>query len=240
MMLTTPAIASEPYSAEAPSCRISMRSMMLIGMVLRSTAAETPEADDSFTQRRPSTRIRVRLAPRSRRLRVDEPEPTPLPSGGKPKLPAELNLVLSAEPDEVSCCSTSPMLVRPACWMSLAVIVITGVWVAMSAPRMREPVTSTASSRVVFLAFGVGVGCAASWACSSAGARQAAMARNRCCRRNGVRMRVPLAWVAKPRASGHLKCKAFVVEELHLHDVSISNPQEALRGRRRHAIRPAS
>src|SRR5690349_24173931 len=98
MMLITPAIASEPYSDDAPSLRISMRSTTLAGIVLRSTAADTPEAEDSLTQRRPSTRINVRLAPRLRRLIVVEPEPTPPPSGGKPKLPAELNFVFSDEP----------------------------------------------------------------------------------------------------------------------------------------------
>ena len=49
MMLITPAIASEPYSEDAPSVRISMRSTALAGSVLRSTAAETPEADDSLS-----------------------------------------------------------------------------------------------------------------------------------------------------------------------------------------------
>ena len=108
MMLMTPAIASEPYSDEAPSVRISMRSTMLAGIVLRSTAAETPDADDSLTQRRPSTSTSVRLAPRLRSEIVVEPEPTPPPSGGKPKLPAELNLVLSDEP------------LTDSCWMHVA------------------------------------------------------------------------------------------------------------------------
>src|SRR4051812_49144210 len=109
MMLITPAIASEPYSDEAPSVRISTRSMMLAGMVLRSTAAETPDAEDSLIQRRPSTRISVRLALRLRSEIVVEPEPTPEPSGAKPKLPAELNLVFSDEPLTDSCWMMSPI-----------------------------------------------------------------------------------------------------------------------------------
>src|SRR5690242_3112073 len=117
MMLMTPAIASDPYSDDAPSFRISMRSTMLEGIVLRSTAAETPEADDSFTQRRPSTRISVRLAPRLRSETVVEPEPTPPPSGGKPKLPAELNFVLSEEPDTERRWMTSPIEPRPVASM---------------------------------------------------------------------------------------------------------------------------
>jgi hypothetical protein len=40
MMLMTPAIASDPYWAAAPSRRISMRSIALAGMALRSTPVE--------------------------------------------------------------------------------------------------------------------------------------------------------------------------------------------------------
>src|SRR5690606_12596575 len=104
---------SEPYSDEAPSVRISMRSTALAGIVLRSTAADTPDADDSATQRTPSTRISVRLAPRLRSEIVVEPEPTPPPSGGKPKLPAELNFVLSDDPLTDMRWITSPMEPRP-------------------------------------------------------------------------------------------------------------------------------
>lgn len=39
-MLTTPAMASEPYCAEAPSRSTSTRAMAATGMVFRSTAAE--------------------------------------------------------------------------------------------------------------------------------------------------------------------------------------------------------
>src|SRR3546814_5776801 len=62
--------------------------------LLRSVAVDTPDAEDSLTQRRPSTSTSTRLAPRWRRSTVVEPAPTPPPSGGKPKLPEELNLVL--------------------------------------------------------------------------------------------------------------------------------------------------
>src|SRR6185437_8314996 len=101
--------------------------MMLAGSVLRSTAAETPEAEDSLTQRRPSTRIRVRLGFKLRSEIVVEPEPTPEPSGANPKLPAELNLVFSDEPLTDNCWMTSLMEARPVCWISFAVIVSTGV-----------------------------------------------------------------------------------------------------------------
>src|SRR5450755_4183376 len=111
-MLITPPIASEPYSAEAPSSRISIRSTMPAGIVFKSTEADTPEADDSLIQRSPSTRIRVRFGFRLRSEIVVEPEPTPEPSGAKPKLPAELNLVLSDEPLTDSCWMMSPMEAR--------------------------------------------------------------------------------------------------------------------------------
>ncbi len=52
-----------------------MRSTMLAGIVLRSTAADTPDADDSLTQRNPSTSTSVRFAPRLRSEIVVEPEP---------------------------------------------------------------------------------------------------------------------------------------------------------------------
>ena len=148
-MLTTPAMASEPYSDDAPSSSTSMRSTMASGMVLRSVAAPTPDADDSLTQRMPSTSTSTRLAPRWRRSTCAEPAPTPLPSGGKPKLPDELNLALSAEPEPVSCCSTSLIEFRPVRSMSPRVRVWIGTWPSTSARLMRVPVTSTASRLVV-------------------------------------------------------------------------------------------
>ncbi len=114
--------------------------------MFRSTAADTPDADDSLTQRKPSTRISVRFAFKLRSEMVVEPEPTPEPSGAKPKLPAELNFVLSDEPLTESCWMMSPIEARPVRAISSAVIVITGSWPSDSARLMREPVTSTASS----------------------------------------------------------------------------------------------
>ena len=118
---------------------------------------DTPEADDSLTQRRPSTSTSTRLAPRWRRSTVVEPAPTPPPSGGKPKLPDELNLVLRPEPDAVICCNTSPIEVKPARSMSARVMTCTGDNPSSSAFLMREPVTST-RSRV--LALSCGASCA--------------------------------------------------------------------------------
>src|SRR3546814_1161812 len=83
MMLTTPAIASEPYIDDAPSSSTSMRAMIDNGIVLRSTDEPTPEAEDSLIQRTPSTSTSTRLEPRWRRSTVAAPAPTPPPSGGK-------------------------------------------------------------------------------------------------------------------------------------------------------------
>ncbi|KKD56928.1 hypothetical protein VM57_16755 [Stenotrophomonas maltophilia] len=69
--------------------------------------------------------------------------------GREPKLPDELNLALSAEPEPVSCCSTSPIEVRPVRSMSPRVNVWIGTWPSTSARLMRVPVTSTASRLVV-------------------------------------------------------------------------------------------
>jgi hypothetical protein len=164
MMLTTPAIASEPYSAEAPSSSTSIRSTIASGMVLRSVAAPTPEAEASLTQRTPSTSTSTRLAPRCRRSTWAEPAPTPLPSGGKPKLPDELNLVLSAEPEAVSAWTTSPIEVRPVRSMSSRVTVCTGTWPSTSAFLIREPVTCTRSRVVARVSVSV-----ASWAATMPG-----------------------------------------------------------------------
>src|SRR5882672_11895382 len=64
MMFTTPAMASEPYTAEAPSFRISMRSIAAVGMEFRSTDVFAPVPPG--TMRRPLRSTRVRSEPRPR------------------------------------------------------------------------------------------------------------------------------------------------------------------------------
>ena len=73
----TPAMASEPYWAAAPSRRISTRSMALTGMVLMSTATDGGYGRvlvicDEVCRRLPLTRISVYagLTPRSAAERV--------------------------------------------------------------------------------------------------------------------------------------------------------------------------
>ncbi len=72
MKLTTPAIASEPYSAEAPSASTSMRSIAEIGMLFRSMAFDAPVSvwppkDASLL---PFSSTSVRFSPR---LWIDTP-----------------------------------------------------------------------------------------------------------------------------------------------------------------------
>src|SRR5512139_1242582 len=99
MIFTTPPIASEPYTAEAPSCRISIDFTAFTGMVFRSTAPETPEPEEPLIQRRPSTRTSTRFELRYRRSTSAAPAPMPPPSGGKPRFPDELLVALIAEPE---------------------------------------------------------------------------------------------------------------------------------------------
>src|SRR5918995_2450225 len=100
--------------------------MMLVGIVLRSVADDRPLADDSFTQRIPSTSTNTRFGPRCRKSAVVAPAPTPPPSGGNPTLPLVLNFVLSPPPDTGRRWSTSPTEVRPDLAISSSVIVMTG------------------------------------------------------------------------------------------------------------------
>ena len=72
MKLITPAIASDPYTAEAPSFNTSTRSIAWIGMLLTSTEAESPTLPYGAI-RRPLTRIRVRVEPRPRNEAVEIP-----------------------------------------------------------------------------------------------------------------------------------------------------------------------
>ncbi|MNV90685.1 hypothetical protein D3C71_1850940 [compost metagenome] len=64
-------------------------------------------------------------------------------------MPEELNFALSAEPEPVSCCSTSPIEVRPVRSISVRVRVWIGTCPSTSARLIRLPVTSTRSRSVV-------------------------------------------------------------------------------------------
>src|SRR6185312_4797811 len=100
--------------------------MMLVGIVLRSVADDTPLAEDSFTHRTPSTNTSTRFAPRCRRSTVAAPAPTPPWSGGKPVLPLVLNLMLRPPPELVIRCNTSPTEVVPDFAISASLTVVSG------------------------------------------------------------------------------------------------------------------
>ncbi len=72
MMLTTPAMASEPYTAEAPSFNISMRSTAAGASVFRSNASP---ARPPALERRPLTSTSVLPAGSPRSVTVAVPSP---------------------------------------------------------------------------------------------------------------------------------------------------------------------
>src|SRR6266851_3806099 len=144
MMFTTPAIASEPYTAEAPSFRTSIRSIAAVGMVFRSTEESAPVPPG--TMRRPLRSTRVRELPRPRRLTRVEPSP-PL-----------LTEVLIALPCSGRLCRKSPIDTLPLAITCSRLITVTGAGVVRSLRRMRDPVTMIVSSAALLpVASGVAV-----------------------------------------------------------------------------------
>jgi hypothetical protein len=125
MKLTTPAMASVPYSAEAPSRSTSTRSMAAIGIT--STLTElSPMA--SLARRRPLSRTRVRLVFRPRMLIMVPPPPPPTGS-----------LVEAT----VRAVATSDIVVRPRLTNSSDLMVVRGRAFSLARRLIEEPVTST-------------------------------------------------------------------------------------------------
>ncbi len=137
MMFTTPAMASEPYTAEAPSLRTSTRSMAAVGIEFRSTEESAPVPPG--TNRRPFISTRVRAEPSPRRLMRVAPSP-PL-----------LTWVLMALPCSGRLCRKSPMETLPEAVTCSRLITVTGAGVVRSLRRMREPVTTISSLASFFL-----------------------------------------------------------------------------------------
>ena len=130
MKFTTPEMASEPYTAEAPPVTMSIRSMIGAGMRLMSTAPEVPNGG----KRLPSISTSVRLEPKPRRLMV-----------AAPGLPLLMN---SVEPGR-NCGSWRSWLSRLtvfSCSRVSAVTVVIGLVETASGFAMRVPVTVTSSS----------------------------------------------------------------------------------------------
>ncbi len=131
--------------AEAPSCNTSIREITFSGIVFRSTALGTPDAEAPAIQRRPSTSISVRLAPTFRIASCAAPAPMPDPSCGNPELPGTLNCELMAEPLIGSCCSALPRLTRPVFSMASALMSMIATGSSSGLRRIRDPVTITSS-----------------------------------------------------------------------------------------------
>jgi hypothetical protein len=139
MMLITPAMASDPYSAEAPSFRISTRSIAETGIALMSTKFVVMlSAKGLIATRRPLTSTRVASAPRPRRL--IEAAPLAVESWLLPRVenaPLPFEGIFS-----MSCCRFA----NPDLSMASRSITSTGLALAKSDERaMRDPVTITVS-----------------------------------------------------------------------------------------------
>ena len=127
IILTTPATASEPYTADAPSLSTSMRSIAASGIVFKSTAESAPVPE--FTILRPFTKTKVRLMPSPRKLIRAAPAP-PLLVAAPVAIPLEA----------VLCCNTCSTDVKPPNVMSCALMIDTGLADSRSVRLMREPV----------------------------------------------------------------------------------------------------
>jgi hypothetical protein len=127
MKLTTLPIASEPYSADAPSVSTSTRSIAASGSVFRFTAAEKPVnvCEPAGATRRPLSSTSVRISPWLRRLapvKPPPPPPTESPSAVKPCITGsawissctEVAPVRSMSSRLITCTGSAPSL-----WMRL-------------------------------------------------------------------------------------------------------------------------
>ena len=131
-MLTTPAIASEPYIAEAPSLSTSILSIIAVGICERSGDAAAPLP------------IGTTLLPFKRRSVLDDP--IPLKEYLTPPDPPLLVFKVGREPCvALICLKTSPRSVNPEFLISSELTTVTGADVATSGLAILEPVVTTSS-----------------------------------------------------------------------------------------------
>ena len=149
MKLTTPEMASEPYTADEPPVTVSTRFTSAAGIVLTSVVKSGPV----MAKRRPFTSTRLRVGPRLRRLSVDVPD-------GWPGCTVFAVGLLSwfAVNCGVSDSITSRFCV-PVNFSSCASTVVTGVGARKPRLARREPVTTTLFSS----GFGASASCAFAW-----------------------------------------------------------------------------
>ena len=136
LKLTTPATASEPYTADAPPVTISTRWISEGGMTFTST---TP-LPFAGTRRRPSSRTSVEVVP--------SPRNWTLPC---PPLPGLFDVLVKSGTNCGIRLRTESTLVEPVSSNFSAVMLKTGLADSKSGRAMREPVT-TISSRASFCA----------------------------------------------------------------------------------------
>ena len=149
MKLTTPAIASAPYTAAAPPVMTSTLRMAAGGMVLTSTTS----CALTGCARRPLTSTSVRFAPRPRRSSVAAPGASAAPVKAVPAL--ELS---EEEPAGVNCGRSlrAPSTLTSERFSKFSWPTVTiGLLASKSRRTMREPVTTM---RVWSLAAGVSPG----------------------------------------------------------------------------------
>ena len=133
MTFTTPDTASAPYTADAPSRRISTRSIMALGTNVRSTAWFA-SASAKLATRLPLTKMSTRSGPKLRRSTEVEPPPDSTLDWLKPDVP--LTALLR---------NASPTLAKPDSRMDAPVMTTMGLAELKSSRRMREPVTTISS-----------------------------------------------------------------------------------------------
>ena len=132
LKLTTPDMASEPYTADAPPVMVSTPERMNCGIRLTSTTAFALDNG----KRRPSSNTRFRVSPRPRRLSEARPASATAPT------------VLDVWPctncgNWFIACS---ILTVPLCAMASSPTVTMGLVDEKSERAMREPVTTISST----------------------------------------------------------------------------------------------
>ena len=132
-MLITPAMASEPYWAAAPSRRTSMRSIAETGIALRSTPVEP----------RPMLPLRCTSALVCRRLPLMSTStwsgPRPRRVAGRTESVPSVMVGRGKLKDGASFWMTCMVSLRPVASICRAVMMSTGTAFSASAPMAREP-----------------------------------------------------------------------------------------------------
>ena len=133
MTFTTPDTASAPYTADAPSRKISTRSTIAVGTKVRS-AAWLARASAKVATRLPLIRMSTRSGPRLRRSIDVDPPPESTLDWLNPDVPATAWFR-----------SASPRLPKPDSSTDCPVMTVIGLAEAKSLRLMREPVTTISS-----------------------------------------------------------------------------------------------